>query len=319
MATQSAYTSVSQLAPLTGSTTQNSDLLLITSGDKSYKIRVDDLKNFMNVQFVLEDWMFENKTITSISNTIHATALHFNALAEVDILKGQIITMQPYTHATAGDSPLPRVILADNRYGPALGVAKQDILAGETGAIMSGGIFTYEGFDLSQFNNGEILWLGEDGNFVNVKPVNLVTHQACGFVLHNGAGDSSVMVAFQSVEPQGHDVALAGSEYGLQANDVEFAIAEVFSLCNQELITLDKVQIADNKLTLSNVVDGDIVHGYAIVRDTLSTNVIEEFTCNVGTLYNTIEFDPTDNLNGKYATVTYMSPKPRAWTLPWEV
>jgi hypothetical protein len=317
MATQSTYTTVSQLDALSSGTTQNSDLLLVTSGDKSYKMRIDDLKNFMNVQFVLEDWMFENKTITSITNTIHATALHFEAIAEVDILKGQIVTMQPYTHNDAGDSPLPHVILADNRYGPALGVAKQDLQAGESGAFMTGGIFTYVGYDLSQFNNGQILWLGQDGQFTNVKPVSLVTHQACGFVMHNGVGDSAVMLSFQSVEPQGHDVALAGYEYGLQATNVEAAIAEMFSKCNQELVTLDKVQIANNKLTLTNVVDGDVVQGYALIRDSLSTNIIDEYTCTVGQFFNTIEFDTADNLNGKYATVTYLAAKPWNYETPW--
>lgn len=271
----------------------------------------------MNVQFVLEDWMFENKTITSITNTIHATALHFEAIAEIDIQKGQIVTMNPYAHDVAGDSPLPRVVLADNRYGLALGVAKQDLLAGESGAFMSGGIFTYEGFDLSQFNNGEILWLGQDGEFTNVKPASLLTHQACGFVMHNGSGDSAVMLSFQSVEPQGHDVALAGFEYGLQATNVEAAIAEMFSKCNQELVTLDKVQITNNKISLSNVVDGDIVQGYALIRDTDVTNIIDEYTCTVGQFFNTIEFDPADNLNGKYATVTYLAAKLWTHETPW--
>ena len=318
MATQSTYTTVSQLDALSSNTTQNSDLLLVTSGDRSYKMRIDDLKNFMNVQFVLEDWMFENKIITSITNTIHATALHFNALAEVDILKGQIVTMNPYTHADAGDTALPHVVLADNRHGPALGVAKQNIAAGETGAIMSGGIFTYNGYDLSQFNNGQILWLGQNGQFTNVKPESLLTHQACGFVMHNGVGDSAVMLSFQSVEPQGHDVAIAGFEYGLQAKDVESAIAEMFSKCNQELITLNNVQISNNKIVLTNVVDGDIVQGYALIRDTANTNIIDEYTCAVGQFFNTIEFDPADGLNGKFATLTYLAAKPWNYEKPWE-
>ena len=318
MAIQSTYTTVGQLDTLTSSNTQNSDYLLVTSGAQSYKMRIDDLKNFMNVQFVLEDWMFENKTITSISNTIHATAMHFEAIATVDIQRGQIVTMVPYAHdQAAGDSPLPLVGLADNMLGPALGIAKQNMLAGESGAIMNAGIFRYDGYDLSQYNNGQILWLGNNGEFTGIKPQSLVTHQACGFVLHNGAGDSAAMISFQSVEPQGHDVALAGFEYGLQATNVEAAIAEMFSKCNQEIVTLDRVQIANNKLALTNVVDGDIIQGYAIIRDTLLTNVIDEYTCTVGAQYNTIEFDPTDNLNGKYATVSYLAAKPWTHETPW--
>jgi hypothetical protein len=318
MATQSVYTTVDQLDQLTGTSTQNSDLLLVTSGDKSYKLRIDDLKNFMNVQFVLEDWMFENKTITSISNTIHATALHFEAIATVDILKGQIVTMVPYAHdEAAGDSPLPLVGLADNRFGPALGVAKQDMLAGESGAIMSGGIFTYDGYDLSAFNNGQTLWLGQDGNFTNIKPESLVTHQACGFVLHNGEGDSSVMLAFQSVEPQGHDVALAGFEYGLQATNVEAAIAEMFSKCNQELVTINKALISNNKVTLTNVIDGDLVFDSVRIFSAANGNAYDQYSAAVGQFYNTVEFDSADNLNGKYATFTYMSAKPWTHESPW--
>lgn len=318
MATQSIYTTVDQLDLLTSGIAQNTDLLLVTSGDKSYKMRIDDLKNFMNVQFVLEDWMFENKIITSISNTIHATALHFEAIATVDIVKGQIVTMVPYTHDDAGgDSPLPLVGIADNRFGPALGVAKQDIIAGESGAIMSGGIFTYNGYDLSTFNNGEILWLGQDGNFTNVKPESLVTHQACGFVMHNGIGDSAVMLSFQSVEPQGHDVSMAGFEYGLQAKDVESAIAEIFSKCNQELVTINKALISNNKVTLTNVIDGDLVFDSVRIFSSSTGNSYDQYTASIGQFYNTIEFDSADNLNGKYASFTYMAAKPWTHETPW--
>jgi predicted RecA/RadA family phage recombinase len=243
-----AYTTVSKLTGLTADTLTTEDSILISSGDRSYKANLEDLKTFLERILEISSLVFENKVIDSITNTIHATALHFEGVAREDLQRGDVVTL--FTPSNGEDDGfLPEVKKASRMNGPALGVVKDEFVpAGSNCAVMGGGIFTSPEFDTSEFEEGSILWLGLDGKFQAEKPGNTDgIHQACGFVLHSNETDGALMLSFQSIEPQGHDVAFAGFEYDLTATDVEHGIAEVFSLCDAELITVDHQIIENNQ------------------------------------------------------------------------
>lgn len=348
-----AYTTISQLPLGTVQTLNSEDYLLVSSGSASYKVDLNTVKDFMASIYNLDDFVIENKDITSISNTIHATSLHYKTLAGVAGLKrGDLVTLLPHDHElmdSLGLPDLPAVQKADNRYAPAIGIVKSvhegndwvlesDTFEKETSdqwdvvVVTVAGIFTP--FDTSTMNDGEILWLGEDAQFTTTKPINdqsesgFRMQQACGFTLftcpaddpeHNGA----IQVLFANPEQHAHDVFYNGWEYTnekytLQSKDVESAISEVFYKSHQHLVTLDHFEIVDNKIDLSILADGDIVYGSARIWDTDTGTVYEEFTCEVGSLYNTIEFDPVDNLSGKFATLTYIGAIPWTGERPWD-
>jgi len=74
------------------------------------------------------------------------------------------------------------------------------------------------------------------------------------------------------------------------------------------MITETRVQIIGDTLSLSNEAKGGLIMNSAFVYDDQSTEVATEYTCHINTSnYTEVVFDSTDGLNGKYATVSYMS------------
>ena len=72
--------------------------------------------------------------------------------------------------------------------------------------------------------------------------------------------------------------------------------------------TTERTLIDDNKITLSTVANGDIVHGFALIFDDLIQTFYREYTVTLDADRVTVHFDPIDNLNGFYAVVSYTSP-----------
>lgn len=76
-----------------------------------------------------------------------------------------------------------------------------------------------------------------------------------------------------------------------------------------ELITTEKIEISNNSITLPFRVNGTVVNNYAMIFENLTTPVMFECTCTVSEDGWSILFDPNDNLNGLFATVSYMTVK----------
>ena len=76
---------------------------------------------------------------------------------------------------------------------------------------------------------------------------------------------------------------------------------------NVELVTTERLQIFNNQILLPFKVHGDIVNDYALIFDDRTTIVVREFTCKISADGFSVEFDPNDNVNGKYAVVSYMT------------
>jgi hypothetical protein len=73
----------------------------------------------------------------------------------------------------------------------------------------------------------------------------------------------------------------------------------------QKIITTDRTLIQNDSITLNPPAIGDVVHNLAMIFDDSSTNIFSEVTASVSVDGSTVQFDSTDNLNGKYALVSY--------------
>lgn len=79
------------------------------------------------------------------------------------------------------------------------------------------------------------------------------------------------------------------------------------SIENSFLVTTDRLLIFEDKITLPRKSFGAIIWNMAIIFDDFSSNVIAaEATCSLDPDQITVNFDPADNLNMKYAVVSYL-------------
>ena len=76
-----------------------------------------------------------------------------------------------------------------------------------------------------------------------------------------------------------------------------------------ELITTERIEIVNDSITLPYKAKGTTIISTAYIFDNLVDYVFEEYTCTVAADKITLEFDPLDNLNGKYAIVTFLGVK----------
>lgn len=73
------------------------------------------------------------------------------------------------------------------------------------------------------------------------------------------------------------------------------------------LITTSKILIENNTIVLPQKGYGDIVWNLALIFDNNYDNIItSEASCNMSDDGLTVLFEETDNLNGKYAIVSYL-------------
>lgn len=74
-----------------------------------------------------------------------------------------------------------------------------------------------------------------------------------------------------------------------------------------KLITTDRILISGNEIELPSKAYGSVVNSAAFIYLNTSTNVIMEYTCRVSADGWFIEFNQFDNLNGRYAVVTFLT------------
>lgn len=304
-----AYISISQLDALNKDTLGNEDYLLISSGTRSHKINVQELKVFMTEQFVLEDWVIENKVIDSITNTIHATAVQYKVKAAENLLRGDVVTLCASAEEALLSEPVVRkCVQANYPIMPAVGIMQQDLATGQEGAMITIGIF--KNIDTSAWPRGTILYTGTHGEFTTTKPPVGFVQQQSAFVLNTHETDGDLMVMFGPPLEQAQDISYNNSlSGGLISQTVSTALDEIFTKCDDELITTSRILIANNEAIVPRAIHGNSVNNAALIYDNTSTNVLTEYTCIPGLSYDKFTFDPVDNLNGKYAKFTYLAIK----------
>lgn len=76
---------------------------------------------------------------------------------------------------------------------------------------------------------------------------------------------------------------------------------------NTELITTNKLLIQNNEILLNKTALGDIVHNSALIFDSLDSNYFTEYSCTINSNGTKVLFESTDNLNNKYAVISYLT------------
>jgi hypothetical protein len=103
------------------------------------------------------------------------------------------------------------------------------------------------------------------------------------------------------------------------ASDVETVLQEIMSKYHQalnnqttfvggiKLVTTERLLISNGAISLPFKAAGDIVNNYALIFDDLTTTVVNEFACHISADSWDVQFDASDDLNGKYAVVSYIT------------
>lgn len=76
-----------------------------------------------------------------------------------------------------------------------------------------------------------------------------------------------------------------------------------------EIVTTERIYIIDNKITLPFEAKGDIIQNSAFIFDGFYSEYFTEYSCTASSDGLSVLFDPLDNLNGKFATVSYLTDK----------
>lgn len=76
---------------------------------------------------------------------------------------------------------------------------------------------------------------------------------------------------------------------------------------NLSILTTEKLLISNNKVQLNYKCKGDVIHNKALIYDSLTAEYFTEFSCNSSADSKFIEFNSLDNLNGKYAVISYLA------------
>ena len=82
---------------------------------------------------------------------------------------------------------------------------------------------------------------------------------------------------------------------------------QAVSQTNTKIITTPHLLITNNKITLPKIALGDIIFNTARIYEINDYGVFTEYNCSVNVEGTEVIFDAIDNLNGKYAIVSYMT------------
>lgn len=94
----------------------------------------------------------------------------------------------------------------------------------------------------------------------------------------------------------------------LSTNDFTDSLkTKLESLNSYKLITTEKILIIGNKITLPTQAFGDCIFNMAKVFDDLDNQVYYEFSCIINTSGEEGIFDIEDNLDKKYAIISYLT------------
>jgi len=88
---------------------------------------------------------------------------------------------------------------------------------------------------------------------------------------------------------------------------------DIISLEDSWIKTLEKQPIQNNRIMLPSQAFGDVIYNKALIFESVESNIIEwEVTCYVDEDdYMSVQFLEQDELNGYYATLSYMTLKGR--------
>lgn len=271
------------------------EYLLITDPDNSYKVSLDTLNDRL-VELSSGTYAeLTNKVIDSVTNFVHANAIHFIATAVGDIPKGAAIKL---VQSDVIDAVF--VTMATSNNDTIIGLCEDGMVDGQIGEVMVMGIL--KGVDVSPFTEGDMLYY-QFGVLTNA-PDTKEKSQVIGYVLDaNAAG--RILVTNTSSNVIAKNIGYDNSNGTLNATDVQSAIDE---LADRTVITTPRLVIMNNEITLPYKAISGIFNGIAFVYKTPNApNVITEYTCVINNDGSKVLFESIDSLNGFECTVVYFA------------
>lgn len=164
-----------------------------------------------------------NKTLTDLSNNIHANALHKKIKATVNISKGQPLRVTGYN---LGEDAF-EVALGNNTAAPCNGVAMQNLATGEIGMMITAGTLRDVNTDLYPF--GTILYPDASGGWTTTSPTTGFA-QPLAFVLRQNLNNGAIQVLADYPKQDAADVRYDPAASGLTATQVQAAIDELVTM-----------------------------------------------------------------------------------------
>lgn len=73
------------------------------------------------------------------------------------------------------------------------------------------------------------------------------------------------------------------------------------------ILTTEKLLISNDKITLNYKCKGDVIHNKALIYDNINSEYFTEYSCYSSADGNHVQFYTTDNLNNKYAVISYLA------------
>jgi hypothetical protein len=290
-----SYTTINDLQEQLIGELLGSEYLLITDPDTTYKVSLDTLTGKLVELSAGSYAELTNKVIDSVTNFVHANAIHFAATAVGDIPKGTPVKL---VESSRVDVVL--VAPATSNDDTIIGICEAGLIDGQLGEIMVMGIL--KGIDVSAYTEGDMLYY-QNGTLTN-NPNTQIKSQAIGYVLDaNTAG--RILVTNTAANVIARNVNFDNTGTNITATDVQSAIAEIGI---RKVVTTSKILIVNNEITLPTKAIGGIMNNIAKVYKTQGvSNVFTEYTCIANSDGTKVLFDSADQLSGYPVTVTYFS------------
>lgn len=290
-----SYTTINDLSEKRISDIIGTEYLLVTDPESSFKVSINTLNDRLIELSAGTYADLTNKVIDSVTNFVHANAIHFAATAVGDIAKGQPVKLVQSQTVDA-----VYVTLATQNDDNIIGICEDGLIDGQLGEIMVIGIL--KGIDVSSYTEGDMIYY-QNGSLTK-SPDTHVKSQVIGYVLDaNVAG--RILITNTSSNVIAKNINYNNANGTLVSTDVQTALDE---LSNRAVITTGRLVIAGNKITLPSKALGEVFNNIAFVYKTAGApNVITEYTCLLDIDNLHVLFDSADSLNGYECTVTYFA------------
>ena len=211
-----AYTTINDLPERLKEDLLGTEFLLITDPDYSYKTTLNSLNERLLELSAGSYQELTNKIIDSVSNYVHANAIHFSAVAVQNILKG--VPVKLVQSAVAGYVYVDIAGAND----VAIGVCEADMLAGQVGLVMVAGVL--EDYDTSAWTEGDLLYAGNTV-LTNIQPSGSKI-QFIGYVL-DVSTSGKLLISGSDPFPDAEQITYSNTISGLSATTVQGAIDEI--------------------------------------------------------------------------------------------
>jgi len=225
--------------------TQRSDTTPLQAGDLWFDTVAEGLKKYNGSIYVdttadaiaTAAMEFTNKTMDSITNTIHADVVHLEIQALEDLVRGDVVTVDGASDTTM------KVRKRNSLTEPASAIIEVDVLTGNTATAISTGIM--KNLDNDGVANDGVAWAVKDILYPNTAggltktPViaNGYYNQPVAYVVKANPSKVTLQVNFHSGHDLANLVAYDNTNSELVATNVQDALDEVNQYSASQLAT----------------------------------------------------------------------------------